>query len=139
MEVNGNTLPEWGPDATGPRQREANFTSTDSKPEGNEILSGEWWPVGSEESLISLEDGFADDIGAKVGDELTLRIAADEFVVTVASIRSVNWESMRPTSSSSFPKSYSIVFRQRCLRAFIWSRMRNIVFQSCWSLCRRSL
>ena len=104
MEVNGNTLPEWGPDATGPRQREANFTSTDSKPEGNEILSGEWWPVGSEESLISLEDGFADDIGAKVGDELTLRIAADEFVVTVASIRSVNWESMQPNFFVIFPE-----------------------------------
>ena len=104
MEVNGNTLPEWGPDATGPRQREANFTSTDSKPEGNEILSGEWWPVGSEESLISLEDGFADDIGAKVGDDLTLRIAADEFVVTVASIRSVNWESMQPNFFVIFPE-----------------------------------
>lgn len=104
MEVNGDTLPEWGPDAEGPRQREANFTSTDAKPAGNEIVSGEWWTVGSEESLISLEDGFAGDIGAQVGDELTLRIAADEFVVTVASIRSVNWESMQPNFFVIFPE-----------------------------------
>ena len=39
----------------------------------NEILSGEWWDVGVDEALISLEDGFAADIGAQVGDELTLR------------------------------------------------------------------
>ena len=104
MEVNREILPDWGPDATGPRQREANFTSTDAKPEGNEILSGEWWDVGVDEALISLEDGFAADIGAQVGDELTLRIAADEFRVTVASIRSVNWESMQPNFFVIFPE-----------------------------------
>ncbi|REJ67526.1 MAG: hypothetical protein DWQ28_06720, partial [Proteobacteria bacterium] len=48
--------------------------------------------------------GFADDIGAKVGDQLTLRIAADEFEVTVASIRSVNWESMQPNFFVIFPE-----------------------------------
>lgn len=105
MEVNGKALPDWGADASGPRQREANFTSTDAKPEGNEILSGEWWRVGSNLPLISLEDGFAADIGAEVGDELTLRIAADEFKVTVASIRSVNWESMQPNFFVIFPEN----------------------------------
>ena len=105
MEVNGKALPDWGADASGPRQREANFTSTDAKPEGNEILSGEWWSIGSDQPLISLEDGFADDIGAQVGDELTLRIAADEFKVTVASIRSVNWESMQPNFFVIFPEN----------------------------------
>ena len=52
---------------------------------------------------MSLEDGFAEDIGAKVGDMLTLRIAADEFSVEVASIREVNWESMQPNFFVIFP------------------------------------
>ena len=60
--------------------------------------------MGVDEALISLEDGFAADIGAQVGDELTLRIAADEFRVTVASIRSVNWESMQPNFFVIFPE-----------------------------------
>ena len=83
----------------------ANFTSTDTLPEGNKLVSGSWWESGTEDALISLEDGFADDIGAKVGDRLSLRIAADEFVVEVASIREVNWESMQPNFFVIFPDS----------------------------------
>ena len=71
--------------------------------DGNKIVSGDWWEVGTEQSLVSLEDGFAEDIGARVGDMLTLRIAADEFSVEVASIREVNWESMQPNFFVIFP------------------------------------
>ena len=96
-------LPDWDRFEEGARQREANFTSTDTAPDGNKIVSGTWWEVGTEQSLVSLEDGFAEDIGAKVGDLLTLRIAADEFSVEVASIREVNWESMQPNFFVIFP------------------------------------
>jgi putative ABC transport system permease protein len=103
MAVNGQPLPDWDRFEEGARQREANFTSTDTAPDGNKIVSGTWWEVGTEQSVVSLEDGFAEDIGAKVGDLLTLRIAADEFSVQVASIREVNWESMQPNFFVIFP------------------------------------
>lgn len=105
MAVNDKPLPNWDEFEEGARQREANFTSTDTLPEGNKLVSGSWWEPGTEDALISLEDGFADDIGAKVGDRLSLRIAADEFVVEVASIREVNWESMQPNFFVIFPDS----------------------------------
>ena len=71
---------------------------------------------------MSLEDGFAEDIGAKVGDLLTLRIAADEFSVEVASIREVNWESMQPNFFVFSLISYWSDFPIPCSPAFILNR-----------------
>ena len=103
MAVNETPLPTWEIGQEGPRQQEANFTSGAVMPEGNVILDGEWWPAGTTESIVSLEEGFAQEIGAAVGDVLTLRIAADEFEARVASIREVDWESMQPNFFVIFP------------------------------------
>ena len=121
MQVNGQVLPEWGGDSNGPRQREANFTSTDEKPKGNLIVGGEWWESGVDAAVISLEEGFAADVGARVGDNLTLRIAADEFNVTVANIRSVNWESMQPNFFVIFPDRFLDKFPSTLLTSFYLS------------------
>ena len=83
------------------RAQGSQLTSTDTAPDGNKIVSGAQDAARS--NRVSLEDGFAEDIGAKVGDMLTLRIAADEFSVEVASIREVNWESMQPNFFVIFP------------------------------------
>ena len=53
MAVNGQPLPDWDRFEEGARQREANFTSTDTAPDGNKIVSGAWWEVGTEQSLVS--------------------------------------------------------------------------------------
>ena len=103
MAVNETPLPTWEVGQEGPRQQEANFTSGAVMPEGNVILDGEWWQPGTTESIVSLEEGFAQEIGATVGDVLTLRIAASEFEAQVASIREVDWESMQPNFFVIFP------------------------------------
>jgi putative ABC transport system permease protein len=52
---------------------------------------------------VSIEEDFARDIGAGVGDRLTLLIGADPLEVTVQSVRSVDWQSMRPNFFMVFP------------------------------------
>jgi putative ABC transport system permease protein len=107
MEVNGEALPRWEEAQTeaAPRQREANFTWSDTQPSGNQLTAGEWWSADSLEPWVSVEEEFARDIGASLGDRLTLRIGADSFTVTVLSIRRVDWQSMRPNFFMVFPRS----------------------------------
>lgn len=107
VSVNEAELPKWQEvEAEGaPRQREANFTWSDQLPRGNVLLAGDWWPADSEVPWVSVEEDFAEDIGAKVGDRLAVRIGADTLEVTVRSIRSVDWQSMRPNFFMVFPRA----------------------------------
>ncbi len=102
MAVDGSPLPTDGA-GDGPRQREANFTWAASPPTGNELVAGRWWGADSGEALVSLEEGFAERLGAGLGDRLELRVGARPLTVTVASIRAVDWESMRPNFFMVFP------------------------------------
>jgi putative ABC transport system permease protein len=102
MAVNGEPLPtDDGGD--GPRQREANFTWSATPPPGNELLAGSWWDADSDAAVVSLEEEFAERLGAGNGDRLELRIGARELTVTVTSLRAVDWESMRPNFFMIFP------------------------------------
>ena len=106
LSVNAKVLPEWREvEGEGvPRQREANFTWSDNLPEGNVLLDGEWWDADDSRAWISLEEGFAQDIGAGLGDRLSLRIGAAELEAEVRSIRKVDWQSMRPNFFVVFPR-----------------------------------
>ena len=107
VSVNDAELPQWQElEAEGaPRQREANFTWSDQVPRGNVLLEGDWWPADSEQPWVSVEEDFAEDLGAKVGDRLAVRVGADTLEVTVRSIRSVDWQSMRPNFFMVFPRA----------------------------------
>lgn len=106
LSVNAEELPEWREvEGKGvPRQREANFTWSDSLPEGNLLIDGEWWDAGDTRAWISLEEGFAQDVGAGLGDRLVVRIGAAELEAEVRSIRQVDWKSMRPNFYVVFPR-----------------------------------
>lgn len=121
MAVNGEPLADPENQQAERRQREANFTYAESLPEANEILEGEWWPVGSDKYEVSVEQSFAEDIGATVGDVLTVRIGADEFRARVASIRSADWESMKPNFFIIFPRSVLEQFPGMLLTSFYLS------------------
>lgn len=120
MSVNDSSLPKWEEvmEDGSPRQREANFTWSDHLPNGNELVAGEWWPADTEEALVSIEEDFARDIGAGVGDRLTLLIGADPLEVTVQSIRSVDWQSMRPNFFMVFPRKVLEAFPGMYMTSF---------------------
>ncbi|HKK23320.1 MAG TPA: FtsX-like permease family protein, partial [Pseudohaliea sp.] len=82
MAVNEAPLPA-DEEGEGPRQREANFTWSATPPSGNELVAGRWWAADSGEALVSLEEEFAERLGAGLGDRLELRVGARPLTVTV--------------------------------------------------------
>jgi len=78
-------------------EREQNLSWSEALPAANSVTLGHWWRGNeSKQSLASLEDGFARDLGVKVGDSLSFDMAGAPLTVTVASIRSVHWDSFQP-------------------------------------------
>jgi putative ABC transport system permease protein len=103
MSVNGVDLPLTDEDQQGRRQRESNFTWSDSLPADNELLSGQWWSADSEEALVSLEQGYAQRLGIELGDRVGFLVGSQPLEATVSSIRALDWQSMRPNFFLIFP------------------------------------
>ena len=76
--------------------REVNFTQTTDLPLQNEIVDGEWWQSAPSELEFSMEERVAQEIGVGVGDNIEFSIGGIKFTAKLASIRSVNWQSMTP-------------------------------------------
>ena len=76
--------------------REVNFTQSVSLPESNEVVRGAWWNESSqqEQTLFSMEQEVAEQLGVKVGDLIEFSIGGLKLEAKLASIRSVDWQSM---------------------------------------------
>jgi putative ABC transport system permease protein len=84
--------------------RELNLTWTRTLQSDNRIQAGRWWrPGDTGRPLVSVEAVLARRIGIELGDELGFAVGAQRFSATVASIRSVQWESFRPNFYMVFP------------------------------------
>jgi putative ABC transport system permease protein len=103
MAVNGVELPRTDDQEQGRRQRETNFTWSDTMPEGNALSDGAWWQPDTEEALVSVETEFAKRLGISVGDELSFLVGSQPLTATVASLRELEWQSMRPNFFLIFP------------------------------------
>lgn len=85
-----------------PRLLNLSYTST--LPSENKIISGQFFSQkASEQTESSIEKGFADRLGIKLGDELTFQIGEKNIKTKVTSIRSVNWDSFYPNFFVLFP------------------------------------
>ena len=85
--LTGNEGPE--------RQRETNYSWTDSLPEANVIVAGSWFQA-NELAEVSVEEEYAQRSGIELGDTLRYRVGSEELELMVTSIRTVDWQSMRP-------------------------------------------
>jgi putative ABC transport system permease protein len=93
--------------------REFNLSWARDLPSENQITTGQWWG-GTDEKLFSVEEGIAETLGIKHGDSLTYSVAGEEFSGTVASLRKVDWDSLRvnffviatPQLLQKYPASY---------------------------------
>ncbi|CAM3542813.1 ABC transporter permease [Parendozoicomonas haliclonae] len=83
--------------------RELNLTWSDTLPETNAILEGEWWQDGQKDG-ISIEEELAGHLGIKMGDKLSFMITGRPLEGTVTSIRKVEWESFQPNFYIIFPE-----------------------------------
>ena len=89
VEANEYSDTSEGTDAL---SREINFTWGDSLPEYNEVLEGVW----TQEQGVSVESDVADQLGLKIGDELSFTINSQSVSAKVNSIRKVEWREMKP-------------------------------------------
>ncbi|MEZ5573357.1 MAG: FtsX-like permease family protein [Halioglobus sp.] len=103
MSVNGEELASTDDVQEERRQREINFTWSDELPADNRLVSGQWWQPGTDEALVSLEEQFAERVGAKVGDTVGFLVGSQPLQARVASIRALQWQSMRPNFFLIFP------------------------------------
>jgi putative ABC transport system permease protein len=65
-------------------------------PTDTRITAGEWWPADYRgPPLISLDAGLARGFGVDLGDTLTLNVLGREFTAAIASLREIDWRSLR--------------------------------------------
>ena len=93
--------------------REFNLSASAIMPEGNIISAGQWFEEGAQGGF-SMEEGIAKTLGVKMGDQLTFDIAGQRLIETITSLRTVQWDSMKPNffvlaapqAFKDFPKTY---------------------------------
>ncbi|MCW2255812.1 putative ABC transport system permease protein [Providencia alcalifaciens] len=95
-DINDTSAIEWA-DARDPDnntvRRELSLTWKSTLPEANVLEQGTWPPKAGE---VSIEQTVVKQLGLKIGDKLTFNAGAQVFSATVSSIRTVDWESLRP-------------------------------------------
>ncbi|GHD28908.1 hypothetical protein GCM10007053_08770 [Halioglobus pacificus] len=130
MSVNADELPKTSDQEEGRRQREVNFTWSDTLPSGNELLDGQWWAPESTEALVSLEREFAERLQVGVGDEIGLMIGSAPLSVRVASIRELDWQSFQPNFFMVFPPQFLSAYPATFMTSFHLDASQKVFLNS---------
>ena len=103
-ELNGQPVKEVvsKDQRVGALNRELNLTWMPSLPDDNTIVDGSWFEDGQTDG-VSVEAELAGTLGLVLGDKLTFTIGSDKVTETVTSIRTVQWDSMKPNFYMAFP------------------------------------
>jgi putative ABC transport system permease protein len=83
--------------------REINLSHSATLPAHNPLTAGRWMP--EEADGLSVEQGIADTLGLKLGDQLRFDIAGQTREARITSLRKVDWTSMRANFFMMFPVS----------------------------------
>jgi putative ABC transport system permease protein len=77
-------------------EREFNLSWAAQMQTDNKLVAGRWWKNSEHgKPLISLEEGLANSLNIKIGDQLLFDIAGSPLTLTVISLRKVEWDTMR--------------------------------------------
>ncbi|HZM36648.1 MAG TPA: FtsX-like permease family protein [Burkholderiales bacterium] len=98
-------------------EREFNLSYMESPPGHNQIVAGSWFSP--DEKALSVEQGIAERLGWKLGDELTWSVAGQSFTARIGSLRKLRWDSMQvnffvitpPALLEGMPTSFVSAFR----------------------------
>ncbi len=74
--------------------REQRLTWWDEPPAGNAITQGALWSLPGE-AEVSVEEGFAEELGIGLGSQLVLDVQGVPVTLRVSSLRSVEWRTFR--------------------------------------------
>ena len=89
--------------------RDLSLTWAAELPNENKLQAGEWW-LAAQPGLVSVEQKLAESLSIKVGDSLSFTVGSQQFNATVANIRSLRWDTMKP--------NFYMVFSPGTLEAF---------------------
>lgn len=105
IAINGTSANEWivNPEQVSELNRELSLTASSALPDDNSVLAGQWFTQ-QERWGVSVEQSIAETLGLQIGDELQFSIGAEVISEPVTSIRSVQWDSMRPNFFFMFPE-----------------------------------
>ncbi len=73
-----------------------NITYADEIPDKNKIVAGAWLTENRADAQLSVEQGLAEKLDLKLGDQLTMKVGSHTLQAEVSSIRSVVWENFKP-------------------------------------------
>ena len=120
---------ETDDDRRGPRSNSGrNLTWSETLPQDNSIVDGQWWNEGyGGEPLVSIEQDLALTNSLKVGDELVFNIQGRELGARVASIRTVNWDNMKPNFYIIFSPGALADFPSTFMTSFHLSKEQKLV------------
>lgn len=97
--VNGQALDEDGLETERGKRlamREFNLSWAAEMQADNQLVAGRWWNQNEHgQPLLSVEEGIAEELGFKLGDTLSYRVAGQQFSAKITSLRSVEWDSFR--------------------------------------------
>jgi putative ABC transport system permease protein len=98
-------------------EREFNLSFAEQAPAHNTIVQGRWFAP--QDQALSVEEGIAQRLGWKLGDELEFAVGGERFRARITSLRRLKWDSMKvnffviapPAVLERFPASYISAFR----------------------------
>lgn len=104
LAVDGRRVRRGDPRRDGPearerrrlRAREYNLSFQEAPRPSERVIAGAFWGPGESGAQASVEKGFLERAGLRLGSRLTFDVAGRELEATVTSVREVDWASMRP-------------------------------------------
>ena len=121
VEVNGTPVAEMEniPEGAWILRGDRGLTFLADLPEGNEVVSGEWWPSDyAGPPQISLDVEAARALNLEVGDTLTISIVGRPVTATIASLRTIDWR--------SFGFNFAIIFAPGSLEEVPHTQMATV-------------
>jgi putative ABC transport system permease protein len=96
VSVNGTRAEDLKPssNARWVLQSDRGITYTAEIPAGSRVVAGQWWGAGETAPLVSLERRIADDLGIRIGDEITVNVLGRNISAKVANLRTLDWQSL---------------------------------------------
>lgn len=76
--------------------RELSLTWSADLPAENTVVEGQWWTANPAPNQVSVEQKLAESLKVNKGDQLLFIIGGQKLTATVASIRALQWDTMKP-------------------------------------------
>jgi len=100
-------------------EREFNLSVADTMQSDNQLIAGRWWREDERSKpYLSLEEGLANSLGIKLGDQLVFDVAGTKLNLTVLSLRKVDWDTMRANFFAVTPSPILAEFSASFISSF---------------------